>query len=313
MKRSRIVRIVFIATLSLAALVLTCNVVAAQNIQGVINGRSGATMTLQTQDSGNVVVVLAPSTEVDEVEGIFRARRKEMAVTALIPGLPVQVQGSYNAQNQLVANVVKFKGSDLKNAEDYQAGLDPTKQQVQANQQQIQKSEQQIQAEKQALAQQKIQLAAEQQKTEANQAAIAANKAMIAADNKRFGELADYNILGEVTVYFANGSTTIEPKYEPQLLQLAQQAMGIKAYILQVQGYASAVGSAALNQRLSSERAANVTDFLEQQGNIPLTNMLAPGAMGTSQQVASDATAEGQAEDRRVVVKILQNKGIAGT
>jgi OOP family OmpA-OmpF porin len=305
MKRSRTVRIVFVASLSLAALVLTCNIAAAQNIQGVINGRSGATMTLQTQDSGNVVVILTPSTEVDEVEGLLRARRKEMAVTALIPGLPVQVQGSYNAQNQLVANVVKFKGSDLNNAEDYQAGLDPTKQQVQANQQQIQQSEQQIQAQ--------IQLAAEQQKTEANQAAIAANQAAIAADNKRFGELADYNILGEVTVYFANGSTTIEPKYKPQLLQLTQQAMGIKAYILQVQGYASAVGSAALNQRLSSERAANVTEFLEQQGNIPLTNMLAPGAMGTSQQVASDATAEGQAEDRRVVVKILQNKGIAGT
>jgi outer membrane protein OmpA-like peptidoglycan-associated protein len=80
-----------------------------------------------------------------------------------------------------------------------------------------------------------------------------------------------------------------------------------------VQGYASKVGSAAFNQKLSSERAANVTEFLEQQGNIPLTNMLAPGAMGTSQQVAPDTTTEGQAEDRRVVVKILQNKGISGT
>ena len=313
MNRSRIVRIAFCAALSLTALVLISGVAAAQNVQGVINGRSGATMTLQTQDSGNLVVVLTPSTEVDEVEGLLRIRKKEMAVTALIPGLPVQVQGSYNAQNQLVANVVKFKGSDLQNAEDYQAGITPTAEQVQANQQKIQQSEQQIQAQKQALAQQKIQLAAEQQKTEANQAAIAANQAAIAADNKRFGELADYNILGEVTVYFANGSTTIEPKYNPQLLQLTQQAMSIKGYILQVQGYASAVGSAALNQRLSSERAVNVTEFLEQQGNIPLTNMLAPGAMGTSHQVASDATAEGQAEDRRVVVRILQNKGIAGT
>src|SRR5580693_3845997 len=83
----------------LLALVMSVQVAAAQNIQGVINGRSGATMTLQTQDSGNVVVVLTPSTEVDEVEGLLRVRRKEMAVTALIPGLPVQVQGSYNAQN----------------------------------------------------------------------------------------------------------------------------------------------------------------------------------------------------------------------
>jgi outer membrane protein OmpA-like peptidoglycan-associated protein len=34
--------------------------------------------------------------------------------------------------------------------------------------------------------------------------------------------------------------------------------------------------------------------------------------MGTSKQVAPDKTAEGQAENRRVVVRILQNKGIAG-
>ena len=313
MKNTKTGRILSIATLYLGVLTLICAAAAAQNVQGVINGRSGATMTLRTQGGGNVVVVLTPSTEVDEVEGLLKARKKEMGLTALIPGLPVQVQGSYNAQNQLVADTVKFKGDDLKNAEDIQAGLTPTEQQVQANQQQIQQSEQQIQAQKQALQQQQQQLQAEQQETAANQAAIAANKAAIAADNKRFGELADYNILNEATVYFANGSTEIEAKYKPQLLQLAQQAKGITAYIIQVQGYASKVGSAALNQRLSMERADQVLAFLEQQGNIPLTNVLAPGAMGTSRQVAPDATVEGQAENRRVVVRILQNKGIAGT
>jgi OOP family OmpA-OmpF porin len=303
----------FTLSLSFAASLLLCGVAEAQDLQGVINGRSGATMTVQTQSSGNVVVVLTPSTEVDEVQGLLKVRKKEMGLSALIPGLPVQVQGSYNAQNQLVADTVKFKGDDLKNAEDIQAGVTPTEQQAQANQQQIQKSEQQIQAEKLKLQQQQQQLQAEQQQTAANQAAIAANKAAIAADNKRFGELADYNILGEITVYFANGSTEIEAQYKPQLLQLAQQAKTITAYIIQVQGYASKVGSAALNQRLSMERADHVLEFLEQQGNIPLTNVLAPGAMGTSTQVAPDATVEGQAENRRVVVRILQNKGIAGT
>jgi outer membrane protein OmpA-like peptidoglycan-associated protein len=313
MIKSRSARIAFSAGVSLLAVFLASGVARAQNLQGVINGRSGATMTLQTQDSGNVVVILTPSTEVDEVEGLLHARKKEMGVTALVPGLPVQVQGSYNAQNQLVADTVKFKGSDLKAAEDMQAGLAPTEQQVQANQQQIQQSDQQIQAQKQALQQQQQELQAEQAKTAANAAAIAANKAAIAADNKRFGELADYNILGEVTVYFGNGSTVVESQYKPQLLNLAQKAKGITAYIIQVQGYASKVGSAALNQRLSMERADHVLELLEQQGNIPLTNVLAPGAMGTSTQVAPDATAEGQAENRRVVVRILQNKGIAGT
>jgi OOP family OmpA-OmpF porin len=313
MNKKRAERIASIATLSLSVFVLLCGIAAGQNLQGVINGRSGATMTVRTQFSGNVVVLLTSSTEVDEVEGLLKARKKEMGVTALIPGLPVQVQGTYNAQNQLVANTVKFKGDDLKNAEDIQAGVAPTEQLAQANQQQIQQSEQQIQAQKAALQQQRAQLQAEQQKTAANQAAIAANKAAIAADNKRFGELADYNILGETTVYFGNGSTEIDAQYKPQLLKLAQQAVGITAYIIQVQGYASKVGSAALNQKLSAERADHVLEFLEQQGNIPLTNVLAPGAMGTSSQVAPDATVEGQAENRRVVVRILQNKGIAGT
>ena len=297
----------------LAALALLCGFASGQNMSGVITGRTGATMTMQTQALGNMVVILTPATEVRESEGLLRCRKKEMGVTALIPGLQVQVQGSYNAQNQLIANTITFSGSSLKTAEDIQAGVTPVEQQAEANQQQIRTQQQQLQQQQQQLVAEQQQTAANQQQTAANQARIAANKAAIAEDNKRFGELADYNILGEATVYFANGSTEIAAQYKPELLQLTQKAMGITGYVLQIQGYASAVGSAALNQRLSTERAANVTEFLEQQANVPLTNMLAPGAMGTSRQVASDATAEGQAENRRVVVRILQNKGVAGT
>jgi len=308
MYNSRAVRFALIIASSLLPLVLSPRAAVAQDTQvnGVIDGRSGATMSLQVPGSSDVTILLTDNTNVDEVEGVFHARKKQMAMTSLIPGLPVQVNGSYNAQNQLVADSVKFKGSDLKAAVDAQAGLQPTEQKVAANTQQIQKSEQELAQQKAALQAQQQQLTAEQQK-------IAANKAAIAADNKRFGELGDYNILGEATVYFGNGKTTVDPQYQPQLLQLAQKAKGITAYTIQVQGYASAVGSAALNQRLSSERANAVTAFLEQQGQIPLTNMLAPGAMGTSSQIDSDATAEGQAQNRRVVVRILQNKGIAGT
>jgi len=289
-----------------AAFLLLCSTAAAQNdkVKGVINGRNGATMTVQTQDSGNLTVLLTDSTQVLEPEGVFR--KKHLAMTALVPGLSVEVQGSYNDQNQLVADRVTFHGSDLKTAQDIQAGVTPTEEQVQQSQKQIQAQEQQIKLQQQ-------QLQAEQQASAEHAAAIVANKAAIAAANKRFGELGDYNILGEVTVLFGNDKVAVEQQYEPQLLQLAQQAKGITGYVIQVKGYASQVGSAALNQKLSTERAENVTNFLEQQGQIPLTNILAPGAMGTSKQVAPDTTAEGQAENRRVVVRILQNKGIAGT
>jgi len=299
-------RITFVAVVSLTA-VLFCGIAIAQSVQvqGVIDSRSGATMTVKSPDSGNVVVLLTDSTDVQEVEGGLHMRKKQMGMTALVPGLSVQVKGSNNAQNQLVADSVRFKGSDLKTAQDIQAGVNPAEQQLAAQQQQLQQTEQQMQQQQAAMQQQQAQLTAEQQK-------IAANKAAIAAANKRFGELGEYNILGEVTVLFANGKVAIEAQYKPQLVQLAQKAKTVDAYVIQVKGYASAVGSAALNQKLSTERANNVTDFLEQQGGIPLTNILAPGAMGTSRQIAPDTTAEGQADNRRVVVRILQNKGIAG-
>lgn len=302
MNRSSFARILFAMTLSLSL----CGVAAAQSakVQGVINGRNGATMTLQT-DAGNVVVVLTDNTEVEDVQGIFHARKKQMGLTVLVPGLQVQVQGSYNAQNQVVADTVKFNGKELQTATDIQAGVAPVTQQEQAQKQEL--AQQQAQLEQQNAALQK-----EQQEEAAEAAKIAANKAAIAAVNKRFGELGDYNIWDEVTVYFGNDKVTVDPQYQPKLVALCQKAKTVNGYTIQVKGYASAVGSAALNQQLSQERAANVTDFLEQQGGIPLTNILAPGAMGTSKQVAPDKTAEGQAENRRVVVRVLQNKGIAG-
>jgi OmpA-OmpF porin, OOP family len=83
--------------------------------------------------------------------------------------------------------------------------------------------------------------------------------------------------------------------------------------MIQVKGYASSTGSAALSQKLSEDRANNVANFMQQLGYIPLTNMLAPGARWARVgRVRNDNTAEGEAENRRVVVRLLHNKGIAG-
>jgi outer membrane protein OmpA-like peptidoglycan-associated protein len=301
MNKARFVAIASIVTMSLATLLLLCGAAAAQTTkaQGLITGRSGETMTLQTQESSKLVVVLTDDTQVEQIQGIFKARRKQMSMAALIPGLQVQVEGSYNAQNQLVASSIKFKGNDLEDAQTIQAGLQPTNEEV-AQQ-------------KAALARQQQEMQEQQEQMAVAQAKIDANKAAIEAANKRFGQLDDFNILDEVTVYFGNGKVALDPKYNPQLLQLAEKAKTITAYTIQVKGYASKVGSASLNQTLSEDRANNVAQFLMQQGHIPLTNMLAPGAMGESRQVGSDQTAEGQAQNRRVVVRVLQNKGIAGT
>jgi outer membrane protein OmpA-like peptidoglycan-associated protein len=173
--------------------------------------------------------------------------------------------------------------------------------------------EQQAQSQQQEIRQQQAELAQEQKVQQEHAEEIAANKSAIVAVNKRFGELGDYNIWDEVTVLFGNGMVNIEPEYDPKLQALAKKAVTVTGYVIQVQGYASKIGSTALNQTLSQERAQNVIEYLEQKCGIPMTNMLAPGAMGTSRQVAPDNTTEGQADNRRVVVRVLQNKGIAGT
>lgn len=293
-------RTIYVLSVSLfvAALLSTMTLAQSVKVEGLIKARNGDTMILKTKDSPNVTVLLTDSTQVGQVQGVFKARRKEMSMAALIPGLAVKVEGSYNDQSQLVAKSVSFKGNDLEQAEKIEAGMHETRAQAQQNKAELEKHKAELQKQNVALQEQQQQ--------------IAANKAAIDAAVARFGQLDEYYILDEVTVNFGNGKVKVDPSYRPQLLALAEKAKTINGYVIEVKGYASSVGSVALNQQLSEDRADEVVNILIQEGHIPLTRMLAPGAMGESQQVGNDTTAEKQAENRRVVVRVLQNKAIAG-
>jgi OmpA-OmpF porin, OOP family len=285
MAHGKSLRIVSITFLALLFVTLSNTMVSAQTkLEGIIKGRSGSEIILQTADSPKVIVLLTNDTDVAQVVGALKARKKEMSMAALVPGLPIQVEGNMNAQNQLVATKIRFKGDDLEQAQAIQAGLAETSQQAQQNKEEI----------------------------ERQNAMLKEQRELIAANTARFGQLNDYYIYDEVTVYFANGKTKVDSKYNPQLVALAEKAKNVKGYMIQVKGYASASGSASLNQKLSEDRANNVTNVLLQDGHIPLTNMLAPGAMGESRQVTKDKTADSDAQNRRVVVRVLQNKAIAG-
>jgi outer membrane protein OmpA-like peptidoglycan-associated protein len=306
MKHIRLFGLASIVILSF--LNVASGIAAAQStkVQGIIKSRSGEDIILKTTEDPNMVVQLTDSTDVGQVEGLLKARSKQMSMAALIPGLAVSVEGTYNSQNVLVATKVRFKGNDFKQAQAIDAGMHDTKMQAQKNAEDLEKANAELKAQNEAL--EKHQAA-----IQANQEKIAANKAAVDAAIARFGQLDDYYIMDEVTVLFGNGKTKVDPKYASQLATLAQNAAKVDGYMIEVKGYASAVGSVALNQKLSQERAQNVTDILLQQGKVPLTRMLAPGAMGESDQVGkNDKSVEGQAENRRVVVRVLQNKAIAG-
>jgi outer membrane protein OmpA-like peptidoglycan-associated protein len=288
-----ILLITFVAISSIMALA------DSTKVEGVIKGRSGEKIILQTKDSPKVIVVLTDSTDVAQVQGMLKARKKEMSMAALIPGLPVKVEGDYNDKKELVATKVRFKGNDLQQAQAIQAGLAETKSAAQQNTAELEKQQA-------ALAEQERAMTEEEKK-------VAENKAGIAANSARFGELNDYYIIDQVTVLFPNGSDKIDEKYNPELVALAEKAKSVNGYMIEVKGYASTTGSASVNQKLSEERASGVTSVLLQDGHVPLTNMLAPGAMGESGQIEkSDNAVENEAANRRVVVRILQNKAVAG-
>ena len=111
---------------------------------------------------------------------------------------------------------------------------------------------------------------------------------------------------------FRSGSAELSKESTEALQQLAQSATGLTGYIIEVTGFADSTGSATINTKLSGQRAQAVVSYLFQQCSVPMRHIVAPGAMGEYGAVASNETKEGRAENRRVEVKVLVNKGIAG-
>jgi OmpA-OmpF porin, OOP family len=297
-KRMRIV--VGLLTVCFAAL-LSANAQGDKTkVKGLITARTGDTIVLKTTDGTSVTVTLDDDTKVQQPKGLG-VRKKQMSAAALIPGLKVSVDGTSQDATHVLAKSITFDKDDLQTAEMIQAGLNPTDQKVAANQQNIAENQQNIEANKQA--------------TAANQQSITANKATIDANavetSKRFSELSEYDTKDQLDVRFASGSTVISAADQEALKKLAHNAVNLSGYIIQVKGFADSSGNAAMNQKLSMERAQNVIAFLLQNCNVPVRHIIAPGAMGEAAPVASNETAQGRAENRRVEVKVLLNKGLA--
>jgi outer membrane protein OmpA-like peptidoglycan-associated protein len=187
-----------------------------------------------------------------------------------------------------------------------QSGLHPTAEQVAAN-------VRTLEAHRGQLASHDVQLAGQKEDIATNRQNISANIKDIEEHTDRFTALAEYEVKGQATIQFDVGKTDISPADGQTLKQLAQTATSLNGYIVEVTGYADATGSAAMNTKLSENRAKSVITFLMQQGGVPVRHIIAPGAMGEYGAKAPNETKAGRAENRRVEVKVLVNKGIAGS
>jgi OmpA-OmpF porin, OOP family len=280
-------------------------------IQGLVIERDGANMEVKTADTPRLTVVLSDSTKATEKGGFLGLSRKVLGITQLVPGMQVKVQGSYDPDHQLVAKKIEFSRGSYETAQQIDAGLNPTNEKVAKQQDQLRSDRRDIEASQSDIASAKQDISTTQQGLAANVQATGENKQAIGQTNTRIGTLDQYDTKGTYTVQFANGKSAVTKKYKDELTDFVKDAANTPGAMIEVQGYASKVGSPTLNQKLSSERADNVLTIIQQAG-VPLTRILAPAAMGTTEQVADNHTRNGQAQNRRVVVTIVVNKGITG-
>lgn len=279
---------------------------------GMIISRSGDTFVMNGAD-GKTTVVLTDDTDTRDNRGLFGLRKTHLGDTVLMPGLKVNVKGDNDGQGRVIAKTITVDGDDIEAAEMIQAGLNPTAEQVQANVARLETHEKKMGAMQDQMNGNDAKDAAQSQAISENKQQINQNIQDLEEHEKRFAALDDYDVKGQATVKFAVGSSKISAADGEQLKTLAETANGLNGYMVEVIGYADSTGNAAINTKLSEDRAKAVITFLIQQGSIPVRRIVAPGAMGEYGAAASNETKEGRADNRRVEVKILINRGVAGT
>jgi outer membrane protein OmpA-like peptidoglycan-associated protein len=260
------------------------------NIEGVITARNGDNLVLRHTGLGVINVTLTRSTNIYEMKGPLGIGilPSNMSPEILVPGLKVVITPESAAQKN-VAKTIEFKTSDLETLYAIQAALAAPQARIQALEQE---------------------LAAQKQHNSIQDQAIAAGKVADAAISKRISDLADYDQKAELIVLFDVNSANLSDKAKADLKAFAEQSKKYRGYLIQVAGYADAQGSANRNQALSDRRAAAVVQYLQQDADVALSRVLTPIAMGTANPVASNETAQGRAENRRVTVRLGVNRGI---
>ena len=128
----------------------------------------------------------------------------------------------------------------------------------------------------------------------------------------RMGDIDKYNIKSTTNVYFGVGKTALSARAKGELCATAAQADAMDNSMLLVLGYTDSTGSDAVNQRLSEARAERVVNYLQQACGWKPYRMLRPTGMAEADPLASNRTAQGKAQNRRVSVNVLVSKAVDG-
>jgi OmpA-OmpF porin, OOP family len=287
-----------------------------RKIQGVVSLRSGDTFKVRDVDGAETTVLLTSSTKVTS----HGMSKKGYEVTYIMKGLRLQAQGKGDGEGNLVADWVRFDEQDLRSAQ----ALEQTDKLALENQKRIEAAEQAAREAAEEAKRMQGQIAENtalaneaKQKAEAAQATADAAFKDAALANNRINGLDDYDNIRTIPVLFKLNSSLIDATGRQVIDEAAAWAKGEKAkgnangWLVEVVGFADTTGNTAKNRALSERRAQAVIQYLVQVHGLDLRRLVQPFGFGESRPVADNKTAEGRAKNRRVEIRILQNKGIA--
>ncbi|HCX30948.1 MAG TPA: hypothetical protein DHU55_14455 [Blastocatellia bacterium] len=255
---------------------------AKMKFRGVVISRDADVFTIRDRTRTDYQVLLTDRTSI-KTNGGFLHSGKSYPVTDILRGLIVEVEGRGDSQGQLVADKIRFNESDMRAAVTSDTRVTP----VEENQQRMAGQMDELYA-----------VAAEARKE-------------VTEVNERVSALDDYDVQESVAVNFRVNSAVLSPEAKQQLDALAAKTLNAKAYMIEVAGHTDSTGSEAKNFRLSRERADAVVQYLAVNHKIPLRRFVTPMGYGKTEAVAENTTVEGRAQNRRVEVKMIINRGLS--
>ncbi|RDZ28685.1 OmpA family protein [Lysobacter silvisoli] len=120
-------------------------------------------------------------------------------------------------------------------------------------------------------------------------------------DVVRQGDNITLNMPSNIT--FAFNSSQLESQFYPVLDNVASTLQEYNQTIVEVAGHTDSIGTDAVNQRLSEQRAASVGNYLMSRGLVR-DRFILTGA-GKTRPIASNDTEEGRAQNRRVEITLV--------
>jgi len=278
-------------------------------IKGVVVKRDADTFTVRDLTGNDTVVRLTDRTSVKSNSGFLRSGTN-YGTTNILRGLNLEVEGRGGSNGELVADRIRFNESDLRTARAVESRANPLEERATASEGRLSEVEQNAQK----LSGQLDELAAVSNAARggAKAAQQTADQAVAGVNqtNERISALDDYTPQETATVNFRVGSAVLNPDAKSKLDAVATKALNAKGYVLEVTGHADSTGGTERNRALSQRRADAVIRYLVEQHKIPLRRIITPYGFGELEPVADNKTREGRAENRRVEVKILVNKGL---